>query len=150
MIHANESVVVQGSTATHACRAREGVQEAEVSVHVCMFLFDILLHQGDVLLQKSFRERRRVLAGVFTALKPGYVELAQSYELHVCPEAPLQQTPWSPGPGPGPGDIGAVSCSGTPTADAKTMTVRTAVSSRVCMVYSRECYAYFARASKGS
>jgi hypothetical protein len=70
------------------CRAREAVTVAEVQVHVCIFLFDILFVDGDVLLQQSFRERRKALQGVFSMLNPGYVELAHSFELNVSPVAP--------------------------------------------------------------
>lgn len=103
------------------CRAREGVKESDVSVHVCIFLFDILLHQGDILLHSTFRERRQVLSGVFTALKPGYVELAKSYEMHVLDEKASVA-------GKEPGGTGASTSSENPTAELKTMTVRPAAS----------------------
>lgn len=59
------------------------MSEQQVSVHVCIFLFDILYLDREALMQRPFRERRSALASVFTALKPGFVELAQSYELRI-------------------------------------------------------------------
>ena len=52
-------------------------------MHVCIFLFDILYLDGDALMKRPFRERRITLERVFTNLKPGHVELAQSYELRI-------------------------------------------------------------------
>lgn len=106
------------------CRAREGVNENDVSVHVCIFLFDILLLQGDILLRKAFRERRRALSGVFTALKPGHVALAQSYELHVCAQEAESQTQEAPP------ELGV---NGAPITEVKIMTVRTTCSQFMCV-----------------
>lgn len=64
-------------------RARQDVQEADVSVHVCVFLFDLLALDGQSVLHESLRQRRRRLRTAMPALRPGWVELAECVELHV-------------------------------------------------------------------
>lgn len=44
-----------------AGRARKDVQIADIKVAVCLFLFDMMLLNGTVLIEKPFRERRRLL-----------------------------------------------------------------------------------------
>jgi hypothetical protein len=113
------------------CRARESVSEESVSVHVCIFLFDILLLEGENLLKKSFRERRRALSRLFTALKPGHVELARSFELRTLTEEGSEPQNAEPPPSavqPEEGNPEAGNLdhsSAAPSTEVKTMTVRT-------------------------
>jgi ATP-dependent DNA ligase len=102
------------------------VSEQSVSVHVCIFLFDIMLLQGDVLLQKTFRERRRALSKLFTALKPGHVELARSYELRVLTDHLVESQEHVPEPSADPlGPKDSDHSAEAPSTEVKTMTVRT-------------------------
>lgn len=65
------------------CRARNGITDAQVSVDVCVFLFDLLFLDGEGMLQSSFRQRRQALSDLFVNLRPGYVEMANGFELEV-------------------------------------------------------------------
>ena len=66
--------------------AGDAVRESDVTVHVCVFLFDLLHIDGEDLLARPFRERRARLAAAFPALKAGHVVLAQGIELRVVPD----------------------------------------------------------------
>ena len=66
--------------------AGDAVRESDVTVHVCVFLFDLLHIDGEDLLALPFRERRARLAAAFPALKAGHVALAQGVELRVVPD----------------------------------------------------------------
>lgn len=103
------------------------MSEQDVGVHVCIFLFDVLLLRGEVLLQKTFRERRCALCRVFTALKPGYVELAQSYELRILPGAP-EESQGKQGQAASELPVAQASSCSTdePNTEVKTLSVRTA------------------------
>lgn len=65
------------------CRARNGITDAQVNVDVCVFLFDLLFLDGDSMLQTSFRQRRQALSDLFVNLRPGYVEMANGFELDI-------------------------------------------------------------------
>ena len=67
-------------------RAREGVNEEDISIHVCVFLFDLLYLDGQDLIRLPFRQRRDKLAAAFPGRKPGHVALAEGMELRVVPE----------------------------------------------------------------
>lgn len=72
------------STTLHVLRrARNGITDAQVNVDVCVFLFDLLFLDGDGMLQTSFRQRRQALSDLFVNLRPGYVEMANGFELDI-------------------------------------------------------------------
>jgi len=50
-------------------------------VSVCVFIFDIMYHNGKSLLQLPLRERRAILMKQFT-FKPGYVQMAKGREIY--------------------------------------------------------------------
>jgi len=57
----------------------------QVSVQVCVFVFDILMLDGEPLIKRSLRDRRAQIAAALPGMKPGFVQLAESIEL--SPEA---------------------------------------------------------------
>ena len=50
-------------------------------MHVCVFVFDILMLDGEALIKLSLRERRARISVALPLMKPGFVQLAQSLEL---------------------------------------------------------------------
>lgn len=48
---------------------------------VCVFIFDLLMADGEPLLGCSLRERRQRVAQALPNLRPGHIELAQSLTL---------------------------------------------------------------------
>ena len=50
-------------------RKRKDVKVEDIKVKVCVFAFDILFHNGDSVVQKSFRERRDILSNAFTPVE---------------------------------------------------------------------------------
>lgn len=62
-------------------RQRGSVSESEVTIAVCVFAFDILYLNGEVLTKQTLRERRRALTNALVNLKEGVVELAKSIEV---------------------------------------------------------------------
>ncbi|GAB4816048.1 hypothetical protein N2152v2_003094 [Parachlorella kessleri] len=70
-----------------ATRARGDVELAAISVAVCVFVFDLLYHDGQSLVRQPLKERRRALLQALPHMRPGYVMLAQSEEYH--PEASI-------------------------------------------------------------
>jgi hypothetical protein len=69
-------------------RARDSVATEDVSVAVCVFLFDLLFLNGNSILTQPLRERRELLRTIFPGLKPGFVSIAQGLELCVKGELP--------------------------------------------------------------
>ncbi len=47
-------------------RARKDVEVSSITVHVCLFTFDLMYLNGQPLLDRPFRERREMLRGMFT------------------------------------------------------------------------------------
>jgi DNA ligase-1 len=52
-----------------------------VTTTVCVFVFDLLFHDGETLLGLALRERRARLLAALPAMRPGYVQLATSVEI---------------------------------------------------------------------
>ena len=50
----------------------------QVSVQVCVFIFDLLMADGEPLIKQSLRERRARIAQALPNLEPGHIQLAQS------------------------------------------------------------------------
>ena len=50
-----------------ATRARGDVELASISVAVCVFVFDLLYHDGESLVRQPLKERRRALLQVITS-----------------------------------------------------------------------------------
>ena len=50
-------------------RKRKDVKVEDIKVKVCVFAFDILFHNGESVVQKSFRERRDILSNAFTPVE---------------------------------------------------------------------------------
>ncbi|PVZ98087.1 hypothetical protein BB558_005925, partial [Smittium angustum] len=61
-------------------RKRKDVKESEISVQVCVFVFDILYLNGESLLKKTFNERREIMKSAFIS-SPGQFEYAISKDL---------------------------------------------------------------------
>ncbi|KAG1658390.1 hypothetical protein FOA52_010069 [Chlamydomonas sp. UWO 241] len=59
-------------------RARGEVQEHQVSVSVCVFVFDIMMRDGQSLLGLPLRERRAQLVAALPGMRTGYVQMAVS------------------------------------------------------------------------
>lgn len=55
----------------------------QVSVQVCVFVFDILMVDGEALIKHSLRERRSRISQALPNMRPGYIQIAQSLELKV-------------------------------------------------------------------
>ena len=55
----------------------------QVSVQVCVFVFDILMVDGEALIKHSLRERRSRIGQALPNMRPGYIQIAQSLELKV-------------------------------------------------------------------
>ncbi|GIL67667.1 hypothetical protein Vafri_21003, partial [Volvox africanus] len=71
-----------------ATRARRQVEEHQVTVQVCVFVFDLLFWNGQPLLRRSLRERRALLPLALPGISPGRVMLATAVEMQ--PLTPLQ------------------------------------------------------------
>ena len=52
-------------------------------MHVCVFVFDMLMVDGEALIKHSLRERRARISQALPNLRPGYIQLAQGIELQV-------------------------------------------------------------------
>ena len=62
-----------------------GTCGVQVSVQVCVFVFDILMVDGDVLIKQTLRERRARIGLALPNMRPGYIQLAQSLQLPAPP-----------------------------------------------------------------
>lgn len=51
-------------------------------MNVCVFVFDLLMVDGDVLLKRPLRERRARVAAALPHMTPGFIQLAESIQLH--------------------------------------------------------------------
>ncbi|KAG2439579.1 hypothetical protein HXX76_004931 [Chlamydomonas incerta] len=71
-----------------ATRARGQVEQHQVTVQVCVFVFDLLEWNGTSLLHRPLRERRSLLPAALPGMSPGRVMLATAVELQ--PLQPLQ------------------------------------------------------------
>ena len=56
-------------------RSRKNVDLASITIHVCMFCFDILLLNDEILINKTLRERRKYLYDTFTESQ--YIQFAK-------------------------------------------------------------------------
>ena len=56
-------------------RSRKNVDLASITIHVCMFCFDILLLNDEILINKTLRERRKYLYETFTESQ--YIQFAK-------------------------------------------------------------------------
>jgi DNA ligase-1 len=56
-------------------RSRKNVDLASITIHVCMFCFDILLLNNEILINKTLRERRQFLYNTFTESQ--YIQFAK-------------------------------------------------------------------------
>ncbi|PFH53792.1 hypothetical protein AMATHDRAFT_137085 [Amanita thiersii Skay4041] len=65
-------------------RARKDVQLDEVRVAVCVYAFDLMLFNGDVLLKKPFSERRGLLRTQFPPFIPEARSSARFDHVHSC------------------------------------------------------------------
>ena len=65
-----------------------GICGTQVSVQVCVFVFDILMVDGDVLIKQTLRERRARIALALPNMRPGYIQLVQSLQLPAPPVHP--------------------------------------------------------------
>lgn len=54
---------------TLSTRKRKDVSEADIKVHICLFAFDLLYHNGVSLITKSLSERRQVLFDNFQTIE---------------------------------------------------------------------------------
>ena len=109
-------------------RARDAVAEADVTVHVCVFLFDALYVNGESLLHLPLRERRARLRACFPDLRPGFVELAQGLEMHVAMGGDALMPPPLARPAVVSIDSDAGSCSEGESADGALATAPAAAS----------------------
>ena len=64
-------------------------------MNVCVFVFDLLMVDGDVLLKRPLRERRARVAAALPHMTPGFIQLAESIQLHApsADSAEPQQVP---------------------------------------------------------
>lgn len=62
-------------------RARGQVTEDEVSVRVCVFVFDMVYWNGSPLLRHPLRKRRALIADALPSMSAGAVQMATSLEL---------------------------------------------------------------------
>lgn len=60
-------------------RGRKNIELKDVAIHVCIFVFDIMYYNGVPVLHKTLKERRDILAEVFTPLE-GKFRFAQSID----------------------------------------------------------------------
>ena len=56
-------------------RSRKNVDVSQITIHVCMFCFDILLLNNEILINKTLRERRKYLYSTFTESE--YIQFAK-------------------------------------------------------------------------
>jgi hypothetical protein len=54
----------------------------QVTTNVCVFVFDLLYHDGETLLKMPLRERRARLAAALPGMAPGRVQLATAVEIN--------------------------------------------------------------------
>ncbi|KAG6378153.1 ATP-dependent DNA ligase [Boletus reticuloceps] len=64
-------------------RARKDVEIRDIKVPVCVFAFDLMYLDGEIFLERSFRERRELLRTRFPALTPASVEPGTALFAHV-------------------------------------------------------------------
>ena len=57
----------------------------QVKVPVCVFAFDCLFVDGETLLKEPLEVRRARMAAALPNMQPGFVCLAKSHRLQVCP-----------------------------------------------------------------
>lgn len=60
-------------------RGRKNIELKDVTIHVCIFAFDIMFYNGAPVLHKTLQQRRELLASVFTPLE-GKFRFAQSID----------------------------------------------------------------------
>lgn len=65
--------------------AQQECLDMQVTMHVCVFVFDLLYVDGDALVRLPLRQRRARLAAALPHLQPGHMQLATSIEFR--PEA---------------------------------------------------------------
>ncbi|KAF8441469.1 ATP-dependent DNA ligase [Boletus edulis BED1] len=65
-------------------RARKDVEIRDIKVPVCVFAFDLMYLDGEIFLERSFRERRQLLRTRFPALTPGEPGTALFAHVHSC------------------------------------------------------------------
>ncbi|KAF8737403.1 hypothetical protein AX14_012902 [Amanita brunnescens Koide BX004] len=65
-------------------RARKDVDLNDIRVSVCVFAFDLMYFNGEILLEKVFRERRKVLRVQFPPFKPSTKGAAQFDIVRSC------------------------------------------------------------------
>ncbi|TCD71252.1 hypothetical protein EIP91_011730 [Steccherinum ochraceum] len=65
-------------------RARRDVRIDDVKVTVCVFAFDIMYLDGQILLQQPFRERRQLLRSRFPPITPQEVTMARFDHVQSC------------------------------------------------------------------
>ena len=53
----------------------------QVSVNVCVFIFDLLMVDGEPLLKSTLRDRRSRVAKALPHMTPGFIQLAESIQL---------------------------------------------------------------------
>ena len=53
----------------------------QVSVQVCVFVFDILMVDKEAFIKMSLRERRARISKALPNMRPGFIQLAQSIQL---------------------------------------------------------------------
>eukprot|EP00191_Tetraselmis_sp_GSL018_P013531 CAMPEP_0177586320 /NCGR_PEP_ID=MMETSP0419_2-20121207/5006_1 /TAXON_ID=582737 /ORGANISM="Tetraselmis sp., Strain GSL018" /LENGTH=1454 /DNA_ID=CAMNT_0019076197 /DNA_START=342 /DNA_END=4706 /DNA_ORIENTATION=+ len=68
-------------------RARGAVTSAEITVEVAIFVFDILIADGQPVIEKTLRERRKILQQALPLLAPGRIELARCLEVNTQAKA---------------------------------------------------------------
>ena len=73
-LHAAVFIDKQAVLFRHRCLAMQ------VTMHVCVFVFDLLYVDGDVLVHLPLRQRRARLAQALPNLEPGFVQFATSME----------------------------------------------------------------------
>ncbi|KAF8558030.1 ATP-dependent DNA ligase [Imleria badia] len=65
-------------------RARKDVEIRNIKIPVCVFAFDLMYLDGEILLERSFRERRNLLRTRFPALTPGEPGTAHFAHVNSC------------------------------------------------------------------
>ncbi|KAF8639488.1 hypothetical protein AX17_001394 [Amanita inopinata Kibby_2008] len=65
-------------------RARKDVQLVNVRVSVCVFAFDLMYFNGQILIEQTFRERRRLLHAEFPPFTPNIRGAAQLNHVRSC------------------------------------------------------------------
>lgn len=83
----NELMSFQELSSRERGNKHSSISIENIKVDICVFVFDIMFHDGERLLDCPLRQRRKYIHDLFHE-KPGYFELAQQLNIEACEASP--------------------------------------------------------------